>query len=87
MNALPEGQDFPEAPVKLGREWVIFRLLDRQRPDEESFTGATREATREVLETLKKKETVDLYIQQLRAKASAEDALRVRPLSTENDRS
>jgi len=86
VSALPEGQEFPEAPIKVGREWMIFRLLDRQRPDEESFAGA-REATREVLETLKKKETIDLYIQQLRAKASAEDALRVKPLSTENDRS
>ncbi|MGD8316775.1 MAG: peptidylprolyl isomerase [Myxococcales bacterium] len=85
--ALPEGQEFPDAPVKLGREWLIFRVLDRQRPDEESFTPAVREATRDVLETLKKKETVDLYIQQLRAKAIAEDALRVRPLPSQNERS
>lgn len=84
--ALPEGQTFPEQPIKLGREWVIFRLLDRQRPDEESFEAA-REATRDVLETLKKRETVDLYIQQLREKAIAEDALRVRPLTTEDGRS
>jgi parvulin-like peptidyl-prolyl isomerase len=77
--ALSEGIQFPDAPVKIGREWVIFRLIDRKRPDEESFAAA-RESTREVLETLKKKETVDLYVQQLRAKATAEEALRVRPL-------
>jgi peptidyl-prolyl cis-trans isomerase D len=85
--ALPKGQEFPDAPIKLGREWLIFRLLDRQRPDEASFTPAVREATREVLETLKKKETVDLYIQQLREKAIADDALRVRPLPTQDGRS
>jgi len=84
---LPEGQAFPEQPIKLGREWVIFRLIDRQRPDEESFTESVRQTTREVLETLKKKETVDLYIQQLRAKATEEDALRVKPLTTADERS
>ncbi len=85
--SLPEGQTFPEQPVKLGREWVVFRVLDRQRPDEESFTDAVREATRDVLETIKQKEAVDLYIQQLREQAIAEDALRVRPLATEDARS
>ncbi|KPK11157.1 MAG: hypothetical protein AMJ62_16420, partial [Myxococcales bacterium SG8_38] len=84
---LPEGQAFPEQPIKLGREWVIFRLIDRQRPDEESFTESVRQTTREVLETLKRKETVDLYIQQLRAKATEEDALRVKPLTTADERS
>ncbi len=85
--ALPEGEAFPTAPVKLGREWVIFRLIDRRRPDEASFTDAVRESTREVLQTLKKKETVDLYIQQLRAKAEADKALRVHALPTQDDRS
>ena len=85
--ALPEGEAFPTRPVKLGREWLIFRLLDRQRPDEAAFTDAVRESTRDVLQTLKKKETVDLYIQQLRAKATADKALRVHALSNEDDRS
>jgi peptidyl-prolyl cis-trans isomerase D len=85
--ALPEGDAFPTNPVKLGREWVIFRLIDRQRPDEAAFTDAVRESTREVLQTLKKKETVDLYIQQLRAKATADKALRVHPLPTQDGRS
>jgi len=85
--ALPEGEAFPVAPVKLGREWVVFRLLDRGRPEEAGFTDAVRESTREVLETLKRKEAVDLYIQQLRAKAKADNALRVHPLQTTDGRS
>jgi len=85
--ALPEGEAFPSQPVKLGREWVIFRLIKRKRPDEEAFTDAVRESTREVLLTLKRKETVDLYIQQLRARATADKALRVNPLSTADGRS
>jgi peptidyl-prolyl cis-trans isomerase D len=85
--ALPDGEVFPSAPVKLGREWVIFRLLDRKRPDEAGFTDSVRESTREVLQTLKKKEAVDLYIQQLRAKATADKALRVHPLQTPDARS
>jgi parvulin-like peptidyl-prolyl isomerase len=85
--ALPEGETFPTAPVKIGRELVIFRLIDRERPEEAAFTDAVRESTREVLRTLKKKETVDLYIQQLRAKATADKALRVHALPNPDGRS
>ena len=85
--SLPDGESFPIGPVKLGREWVIFRLIDRQRPDEEAFTDAVRESTREVLQTLKKQETVDLYIQRLRAKATADKALRVNSLQAQDGRS
>ena len=87
VSALPEGNEFPAAPVKIGSEWLIFRLIDRQRPDEAAFTDAVRGSTREVLQTLKKKETVDLYIQQLRAKATADKALRVHALPSQDGRS
>ena len=85
--ALEEGETFPTAPVQIGREWVIFRLVNRTRPDEAAFNEAVRASTRDVLETLKKKETVDLYIQQLRAKATDDKALRVNALPTEDGRS
>ena len=85
--ALPEGEAFPSTPVKLGREWVVFRMIDRERPDEAAFTDAVRESSREALVTFKKKETVDLYIQQLRAKATADKALRVNPLPAQDGRS
>ena len=87
VSALPEGNEFPAAPVKIGSEWLIFRLINRQRPDEAAFTDAVRGSTREVLQTLKKKETVDLYIQQLRAKATADKALRVHALPAQDGRS
>ncbi len=85
--SLPQGETFPRAPVKIGREWFVFRLIDRQRPDEEAFTDSVRESTREVLRTLKKRETIDLYIQQLRARATADKALRVNPLQASDGRS
>jgi len=85
--SLAEGETFPEGPVKLGREWLIFRLIDRERPNEEEFTDSVRESTREVLQTLKTRETVDLYIQQLRAKATADKALRVNQLQPQDGRS
>ncbi|MGB5350134.1 MAG: hypothetical protein WBN10_11070, partial [Polyangiales bacterium] len=85
--SMPDGAAFPAAPVKLGREWLIFRLMDRQRPDEEAFNESVRASTREVLQTLKKREMVDLYIQQLRAKATADKALRVNPLQAPDGRS
>ena len=80
--ALPEGELFPAAPAKIGREWLIFRLVDRTRPDEAAFTESAKATTREVLETFKKKEAVDLYIQHLRDKATEDKALRINPLPT-----
>ena len=85
--SLPEGEAFPAAPVKLGREWLIFRLVERQRPDREAFNDSVRASTREILQTLKKREIVDLYIQQLRAKATADKALRVNQLQAPDGRS
>jgi peptidyl-prolyl cis-trans isomerase D len=85
--ALEGDATFPEAPVKVGREWVIFRLVNRTRPDEAAFTETMQATTRDVLETLKKKETVDLYIQRLRAQAEEDNALRVNALPIQNGQS
>ena len=85
--ALPEGETFSAAPVKIGREWVVFRLVERTRPDEAAFSDSVKDTTREVLETLKKKEAVDLYIQHLRDAAMEAKALRVNALPTEDGRS
>ncbi len=75
-----EGESFPEEPVLVGREWVIFRIVDRRRPDETAFTDDLRDSTREVLRTLKEKEALDLYIRKLREQAAEENALRINPL-------
>lgn len=85
--SLEGGAEFPERPVKVGREWVIFKLVNRTRPDEAAFNETMQSTTRDVLETLKKKETVDLYIQRLRAQAQADNALRVNALPTQNGQS
>jgi peptidyl-prolyl cis-trans isomerase D len=85
--AVPEGEAFPSEPVKVGREWVVFRILERQRPDEAAFTDDLRDSTREVLRTLKIKETLDLYIRRLRDQAAADQALRINPLPTQDGNS
>jgi peptidyl-prolyl cis-trans isomerase D len=85
--AVPEGESFSPAPVKIGGEWLVFRLVDRTRPDEAAFTDSAEDTTREVLETLKQKEAVDLYIQHLRKKATDDKALRINPLPTQDGRS
>jgi hypothetical protein len=46
-----------------------------------------KDTTREVLETLKQREAVDLYIQYLRKRATEDKALRVNPLPTQDGRS
>ena len=85
--AVAEGEVFPSEPVQVGREWVVFRIIDRQRPEEAAFTDDLRDSTREVLRTLKKKETVDLYIRKLRDRAAADQALRINRLPTQDGNS
>ena len=82
-----EGESFPEAPVLIGREWVIFKVVDRQRPEEEAFTPDLRDSTREVLRTLKRKEALDLYVQRLRQEAIDDNALRINPIQTQDGNS
>ncbi|MCZ6808108.1 MAG: peptidylprolyl isomerase [Deltaproteobacteria bacterium] len=85
--AVADGETFPSEPVRVGREWVVFRIIDRRRPDKAAFTDDLRDSTREVLRTLKKKETVDLYVRKLRDQAAADQALRINPLQTQDDNS
>jgi len=85
--AVPEGETFPSEPAQVGREWVVFRIIDRRRPDEAAFTDDLRDSTREVLRTLKKKETLELYIRKLRDQAAADQALRINPLPTQDGNS
>ena len=73
-------ESFPSKPVKMGRDWVVFEIIDRERPSEEAFSADLRDSTREVLRTLKRQEAVDLYIRKLREQALADNALRVNPL-------
>ena len=82
-----EGEAFPQEPALIGREWVIFEIVNRQRPDEAAFTEDLRESTREVLRTLKKEEAIDLYIRSLREQAIEDNALRINPLPTGNGNS
>ena len=78
--ALDEGVEMPASPVKVGREWVVFRVTDRVRPDEEGFTETEKNNRRMGLRALKEYETHRLYIQRLREKALSENALRVNQL-------
>ena len=81
------GESFPAKPVKMGRDWVVFEIINRERPREEAFSADLRDSTREVLRTLKRQEAIDLYIRQLREEARAENALRVNPLPTRDGNS
>ncbi|MEM9727352.1 MAG: peptidylprolyl isomerase [Myxococcota bacterium] len=85
--AVEEGQEFPDEPVLIGSDWVVFRIVDRERPSEDAFTDDLRDSTREVLRTIKKDEAVNAYIRALREQAVEDNALRVNPLQTENGNS
>lgn len=67
----------PTEPVRIGDEWLIFEVTERQRADEEEFDEEAKATTRRQLEAVKQYETVAVYVQQLREQAAASQALRI----------
>lgn len=67
----------PDAPVQLGESWFVYRLIERTTADEEGFEEATQTQLRDRLLAQKSREALDAYIGGLRARAEAEQSIRI----------
>ncbi len=76
--ALTEAQPLAEAPIRLGSDYYVVRLKQRQRPTEEGFDDATRRRLRTAILTAKQQEAVAEYTRALRDRAEAEGEVLVR---------
>ena len=66
----------PDAPVELGRSFVIYQLTERDEATREEFEDGVSDRIRDGLLRAKQRETVALFVRNLRAEA--ENAGRVR---------
>ena len=82
-----DGKGFPKEAQKIGREWIVFRVVERERPDKEAYDEEAKAQTRAGLKTLKEDEILKLYIKQLRAQAEADQALRINQVPTADGQS
>jgi peptidyl-prolyl cis-trans isomerase D len=75
---LTEEHPVAEAPIRLGSDYYVVRLKQRQRPTEEGFDDATRRRLRTAILTAKQQEAVAEYTRALRDRAEAEGEVLVR---------
>jgi peptidyl-prolyl cis-trans isomerase D len=76
---LTEEDPIAEAPVRVGSDWYVVRLTQRQRATEEGFDEATRERIAAQLLATKQEEAVADFTRILRARAEAEGDVHVLP--------
>lgn len=68
----------PEAPIQLGNIWVIYEMTERQEATREDFEGEVEERLRGGLLQSKQRETLELYVRDLRERAQNEGRVRIR---------
>jgi hypothetical protein len=76
--ALTEEAPLVDEPIRLGSDYYVVRLKQRQRPTEEGFDDATRQRLRAEILTAKQQEAVAEYTRSIRARAEAEGEILVR---------
>jgi peptidyl-prolyl cis-trans isomerase D len=67
----------PGEPLKLGDEYVVFKLAERQHASRDDFTDKERTRITKRLRRSKEKEAVRMYIDSLRDQAEAEGEIRI----------
>jgi peptidyl-prolyl cis-trans isomerase D len=74
---LDEENPMPRAPMRVGSDWIVFRLENRVRATEAEFTDEERTRLREALLRAKQQEAIALYVRQLRRDADRDSAIRI----------
>jgi peptidyl-prolyl cis-trans isomerase D len=73
----------PEAPVKAGESYIVYRLISRETADRKDFAGAEEQRLTDALLRRKQTELFENYVLDLRKKAEAAGAIQRNPEATE----
>ena len=86
--AMPPDEKLPAEPLQLGKEYIVYELLDRERPDRKDFTDDAQQRLRDGLRSAKARDALDAYVDGLRKQAQTDGAIKINPvvLSYENAR-
>ena len=69
----------PEAPIKAGDSWVVFRVTSHEKADKAAFEGDAKQRLSEALLRRKRTEIVDRYVLSLRKEAEKGGEVRINP--------
>ena len=76
---LSEDKPLPDAPIKAGDTWLVFRLTSRERADKEAFKGDNERRLADALLRQKREEVVTRFVLDLRKKAEKKGSVRINP--------
>mgnify|MGYP000727014680 CR=1 FL=1 len=76
---LAEGETMPTEPLRVGSEYVIFQVTERQSAVRAEFTEEEQTRIRDGLRTAKQREVLTQYIAGLRAQADRDEAVFINP--------
>lgn len=69
----------PEAPIKAGDSWVVFRVTSHEKAERKEFEGAAEQRLSDALLRRKREEVVGHYVTELRKQAEASGKVRINP--------
>ncbi|MCX7807044.1 MAG: peptidylprolyl isomerase [Deltaproteobacteria bacterium] len=75
--SLSMDRPFPEAPLRLGDDWFIFRLKERSHASEEGFTEEVRRGFERELLASKRAEVLRGFVYELRRRAQERGEIRI----------
>jgi hypothetical protein len=78
---LSEEQPLPDAPLRLGEDWFVYRLQSRTRADRDGFTEVMKEEISRVLLYVKRRDALAEYVSRLKKQARAKNALHLRAVA------
>jgi peptidyl-prolyl cis-trans isomerase D len=76
---LTTDKPLPEAPVKVGDSFVVFKLVSRETPDKEAFAGDDEQRLNDALLRRKRAEVLEQFVYKLRSKAEKDGEVSVNP--------
>lgn len=76
---MAEGETMPSEPLRVGTEYVIFQVTDRQSAVRDEFTAEEQTRLRDGLRAAKQREVLTQYIAGLRAQADRDEAVFINP--------
>ncbi len=76
---MEEGETMPTEPLRLGVEYVIYQVTNRQHATREDFTDEEQARIREGLRSSKQREVLGMHIAELRAQADRDNAVFINP--------
>jgi len=76
---LTTDKSLPEAPIKVGDSYVVFKLVSRETPNKEAFAGDDEERLSDALLRRKRTEALEQFVYKLRSKAEKDGEVSVNP--------